>query len=248
MKDFLKSIGILFFVLFSLNCGGSSKSEDPAAPIVTTGSLLIHNLASQSINEVYMSPVSEELWGTNKINSVILTQASREIENITPGNYDAKGKIIGTLSDYYAYLFNFGIIKGESTDLYPQDSDFSGSLKLLNQSTLNIVELYVSPASSSTWGPNVIGSSVIAPNIFYHMYGLIADDYDVAVVLDNGGVAYAQIIINSLELYELYYNESDIINGKILSEIEYSENDEGYVKDEKIFEYKKHLDGEGKTK
>lgn len=198
--------GILIFcTLVFLSAFVSCADFDD--PFDGTGDLTLYNNTSLPINAFYLTPVSAPTWGPNRLGAPVASGASYTLTGIVAGAYDAKATITGALSTYYAYAYDIPIYRWETTDLVAYNSDFSGSLKIVNDTvTASITGIYISPTGSGSWGPNQITSS-IAPGDFIHFYDLPADSYDVRIVWDSGPDSfYYSNIVSSLTLLTLYVN------------------------------------------
>jgi len=54
-----------------------------------------------------------------------------------------------------------------------------GQLQIVNSSSYTIGYLYVSPSSSTDWGPDQLGSQVINPGESFLLYGIEVGFYDI---------------------------------------------------------------------
>jgi len=159
------------------------------------------------ISELYLTRVSDPLWGPNRLNSPLPSGSSYTLGGIGPGLYDVQAVIAGDLSTYYGYIFDIPISAWNTYHLYAYNADFSGSLEIVNDTTASyIVGIYISPTGSGSWGPNQISSS-IGPGFSEHFYDLPADSYDVKIVWDSPPDSfYYSNIVSSLTLLTLYVN------------------------------------------
>jgi hypothetical protein len=66
----------------------------------------------------------------------------------------------------------------------------TGSLKIANGAGQSIYYLYVSAASSSSWGSDQLGSSVIANGSSFTLTSVPAGSYDVKVIFADGTIRY----------------------------------------------------------
>jgi hypothetical protein len=74
--------------------------------------------------------------------------------------------------------------------------------ELNNNSALTILEFYTSPASMDTWGPDVLGSGVIAPGearVVNIMDGSDQCSYDLRFVMEDG----QELIANAVDICTL---------------------------------------------
>ena len=197
-----------FLILCTLILLSSLVScADGENPFFGTGDLALHNNTSLTINAFYFTPVSEPSWGPNRLEAPVPSGTSYTLTGILSGTYDAKATINGALSTYFAYAYDIPIYAWETTDLAAFNSDFSGSLRIVNDTTAAFINaIYLSPTGSGSWGPNQITSS-IAPGDSIHFYDLPADSYDVRIIWSVGPESvYGANIVSSLTLLTLYVN------------------------------------------
>lgn len=68
---------------------GTTTTVTFSAPTATTGSLRITNNSGQSVNALYVSPITSTTWGANQLGgSTIPTGTSFTLTNIPTGAYD----------------------------------------------------------------------------------------------------------------------------------------------------------------
>lgn len=201
-----KKVFLILFSIFLFSAIVSCwSSNDGDSPWHFRGDLTLYNDTSLSISKLYLTPANEPEWGPNQLSSDLLPGESYTITDIIPDIYDVKAVIIGNLSTYYGYIYDIPIEARHVFDLYADNSDFSGSLEIVNNTAGSYIEeIYVSPKGSGTWGPNQIDSS-IAPGDFIHLYDLSSGSYDVWIVWDTipHNVYYYDNIIKSLTLLTL---------------------------------------------
>lgn len=66
----------------------------------------------------------------------------------------------------------------------------TGSVKVTNNSSLSIYFLYLSPTSSSSWGPDQLGSTTIPIGGSFTVYDIPPDTYDLKVTSSSGTNAF----------------------------------------------------------
>jgi hypothetical protein len=202
----MKKVFLILFSIFLLSAIVSCwSSNDGDPPWHLRGDLTFYNDTSLSISKLYLTPAYETEWGPNQLSSDLLSGESYTITDIIPDLYDVKAVIIGNLSTYYGYIYDIPIEARQIFDLHAYNSDFSGSLEIVNDTAGSYIEeIYVSPKGATSWGPNQITSS-IAPGDFIHLYDLSPDSYDVKIVWDTipHDVEYYDNIIKSLTLLTL---------------------------------------------
>jgi hypothetical protein len=62
----------------------------------------------------------------------------------------------------------------------------TGSWRVVNNSSRTIMNLYISPTSSSSWGVDQLGSSTIAPGASFTVNNIPAGTYDSKIVMSSG--------------------------------------------------------------
>lgn len=200
-----------FLILYSvillatiLGCGGGGGYDSPQ---YGSGNLTLYNDTSLTINELHLTPANASTWGPDQLFSDLLAGDSYTIIGIAPDLYDVKVTIIGALSTYYGYIYDIPIDPWQTYDLYAYNSDFSGSLEIVNDTPGAFIEaIYVSPAGSSSWGPNQITTS-LAPGESIHLYDLSAGNYDIWIVWNVGPDSFHYSVnIVSLTLLTLNTN------------------------------------------
>lgn len=78
--------------------------------------------------------------------------------------------------------------------------------ELYNNSGLTLMEFYTSPASSDSWGPDILGSGVVAPGtsgIVTIGDGSSECVYDILSVMEDGQQIQDQVDICSMSSYTL---------------------------------------------
>ena len=175
------------------SCGGG---ED-----YSTGTIELNNNSVVTIDGFFLVPVDQTSWGPNILAGPLFPGQYTTIVDIYPGYYDAKIRAAGAYSDYFGYLYDIPIGADDYLPLHVHNSDFSGSLEILN-TTLNagIIGVYVVPADAPTWGANQT-PTVIGPSGVLHLTDLAPGFYDVMIVWNVGPDSiYYDIRIDSLTL------------------------------------------------
>lgn len=164
-------------------------------PPYWTSDLTVHNETSFSIDELYLTPASESTWGPNQLDDPIPSGSSFTITWISADTYDVRAVITRPESTYYAYIFDVEIEPLWIYDLDLYNSDFSGSLEIVNDTSSNIEEIYVKLTGSVNWGRNRISSS-IEPGGYVHLIDFPADSYDVRIVWEDDTYDYSADIFS----------------------------------------------------
>jgi hypothetical protein len=184
---------LLSSVVFSCGGGGGGSTPPP-----TTGSFKLTNSSGFTIDEVYVALSSDSSWGAIQNSSTIPSGSSWTLTNITPDTYDMRAVVNGAYSTYFTYATGFAITAGATHSITTNLSGFTGSLILTNtNATYSITAVYVSPASSGTWGANQISSS-IAPSATRQIIDIPPGSYDVRIYR-NAAYTYSYgILIGSI--------------------------------------------------
>jgi hypothetical protein len=169
------------------------------------GTIELNNYSDATIDRFYLTPIDETSWGSNILGDLLYPAENTLIVDIDPGYYDAKITVTGLYSDYFGYLYDIPIDPGLTYVLNVDNSIFSGSLELHNNTAdANIIGLYVVSANTPTWGDNQT-SSDIRPTGQIHLNDMDPGLYDVRVVWDVGPeTIYYNISVDSLALTTLY--------------------------------------------
>ena len=183
------------------SCGGGSANPSPAS----NGTVRLNNTSGVTIDEFYLSPASSSSWGADQLGaSTLPTGFYYDVPNVPVGSYDARAIVLGAFSIYRSDLYGFSVTANATYTLVAAAGSFTGSLKVVNNTVgANIIALYVTPSTSSTWGSNQISSS-IGPAGSMHLYYLYPENYDVQVVWDVGPDSiYVDQTVSSLSLLTL---------------------------------------------
>ena len=62
----------------------------------------------------------------------------------------------------------------------------TASVEVKNNSAWTIVSLYMSPTDEARWGPDQLGSNVIAPGASFTLTNIPCDNYDIKLVDEDG--------------------------------------------------------------
>ncbi len=149
------------------SCGGGSSSKSsssspppPPPPAPTTGSVQLTNATSSTIGEVYVSPTSSPTWGPIQNGAPIAPAAVWTLNGVPPDSYDGMAVVVGTVSRYYAYEWNFPVTAGATYATTVYSSAFTGSLRVVNGATSSVTALYVAAPGAPGWGGNQLSASI----------------------------------------------------------------------------------------
>ncbi|MCA1828176.1 MAG: hypothetical protein ABR567_02655 [Myxococcales bacterium] len=174
---------LMLVVLLVAGCGGKST---PA-----TATLKVINSLSVSIDQVYLSPVSQETWGVNQLSQAVPPGGSVQLTSVPAGSYDVKEVASNGAA---ATLRNVQLVAGATFTL----TVAPGALKLVNLSGQTVWRLRLSPTSSDLWGPDQLGTSIVASGNSFTLGGVPPGAYDLRAELYSGAYRYASnFVINS---------------------------------------------------
>ena len=142
-----------------------------------TASLEIINNSSSNVCYLYVSPSEDTEWGDDQLGSdIVASGATFTLRNIPPGIYDLRADDCegNTLSQ------EFGIILESGT--YPWTFSDSGvTFTIVNDSSIDLCWIYLSPSTDSEWGPDQLGSEILHAGESWVITGLEAGLYDLRV-------------------------------------------------------------------
>jgi len=197
MHKKMKVLLILFSIMALGAIAGCGGDDDP---VFRWGNVTLYNDTSYAIDELYLAPIAEPDWGDNRLGSDVPSGDNRTISGLAPKAYDAQIMIKGAYSVYFAYRYNMAVEAWETYDLTTINSDFSGSLQIVNDTAAAYIDgIYVSKTGSGSWGPNQI-TSAVGPGRSMHLYDLPPGSYDVKIVWNVGDDSVYSTSILSLVL------------------------------------------------
>ncbi len=174
---------LLFPLLIACGGGGGGGTQ--------YGAVRLDNASGVTIDEFYLALSGSSSWGADQLGSGTLPTGSFfDVSNVPVGTYDARAVVLGVLSTYRGDSYGFSVTANSTYNISAGPSSFTGSLEIVNTNTtagVNIIELYVVPASSTAWGSNQI-SSPIGPGGSQHLYYMSTGSYDVRVVWSVGPI------------------------------------------------------------
>ncbi len=149
----------------------------------TTGTLTIINNTASTVCYVYISPSSSEEWGDDQLgtNNTIPPNGSFDITDIPFDTYDLKATDCDgvTLAEQYA------VVLGDQDYTWTLSAN-TAQLVVVNNSSLDICYLYVSPANATDWGPDQLGEQTIPAGSQFTLTGVTPGTYDLRFVACSG--------------------------------------------------------------
>jgi hypothetical protein len=165
-------------------------------------SVVIVNQTNTTICYVYISPSTESTWGDDQLgaSNAIAAGDTFTIDNIPAGTYDFRADDCSstTLAEEYGIVLTGGLFTwtvsgtgGTGSTGGTAGTGGAGSVTLINNSSQTVCYLYISPSSSSDWGPDQLGSDVIGPGNSYSITNMPFGTYDLRAE-DCSGNALAE--------------------------------------------------------
>jgi hypothetical protein len=65
------------------------------------------------------------------------------------------------------------------------EEDPSSTLTIDNDSSYTLIEINLSPTTTISWGPDLLGAEVLAPGEVFEVSGIACDVYDIRVLDDT---------------------------------------------------------------
>lgn len=153
-----------------LACGGRQRSLE--------GSLRVFNDGAVTMSQLYVTPSTSSTWGSDQLAPYPLQPAdSITLTRLYPGTYDVRARFNDGSTDT---VYDVRIHDGETTTLGMQNSG-NGAVAVFNNTGLTITGVYLTPASSGTWGPNQTDLP-LSPGQSLTLTGVAPDVYDLRVV------------------------------------------------------------------
>jgi hypothetical protein len=264
---------ISLFVLFSLSCGLPERSTpEPPTPTSTLtvpkteetkepeptdtpesqptptsipknkgATIEITNFSGQDINYIYIASSDDDDWGDDWLKGdVIADGETYQITGIPEGVYDLQASDV----DNYVVQELWSVeVKGT----FNWTVELVVSLEIYNYSTKPIVEIYIAPSDSDSWGEDWLLGDVIAVDDYYYFSGMDLGLYDIKALDVDGKVIE---IVYSFDIEGPYYldiiGKTDLPDNAVLRfEDEFSDNRNSWGESESdTVRYNPPTDGE----
>ena len=172
---------VLLFALV-LSCGGGGNPPPPPLE----GSLRVYNGGNLAMWNLHVTPSASSSWGVDQLApSSLIPGDSLTLTRLYPDTYDVEAQFSDGSFDR---VFNVQIWDGQTTALTMMDTG-NGAVAVFNNSGLTINEIYLTPVSFSTWGPNQAYQPLYDLQTLT-LTGVSPGTYDLKVRFLNGAVAY----------------------------------------------------------
>lgn len=197
---------VSLLALAALACGPFSATSTPTPlpptpipptpPPAATGTLTIVNNTASTVCYVYISSSEDEEWGPDQLgaNNTVPSGGSFDITDIPAGTYDLKA----TDCDNVTLAEQYGVTLGDQDYTWALSSE-TAQLVIVNDSSVDICYLYVSPSNAGDWGPDQLGDQTIPAGSQFTLTGITPGTYDLRFEACSGG-----------ELEEYGVNISDV--------------------------------------
>lgn len=198
IKWFSLALGVLTIAALACGGGGATPTTVPptsvpptprptqvrptATPEAEAGpvSLEVVNDSGEDIWAIYISPSDSSQWGDNWLGGDRLPDGeSYTFTDIEPGTYDLRA------DDGFnnAIDAEMGVeIDGDTTWTVTGDDggggDGSASVEVVNNSSVDVWYVYISPSTSNEWGDDWLGSEVVSAGERYTITGIDPGTYD----------------------------------------------------------------------
>ncbi len=153
-----------------------SASASPASASTGSYDLTVLNHSSVDVCYVYITPLTADSWGPDWLGSDIIPAGTSYTFYVNSGTWDmqAVGCDMAVLNEQY----NVTINGSYQWELYDEIGTPGGvSMEIINNLPEDICYVYFSPAGSSSWGEDWLGSETIASGTSYYFY-MPAGTYD----------------------------------------------------------------------
>lgn len=171
----------LLFALV-LSCGGGGSNPPPPPE----GSLRIYNGGNLEMWNLHVTPSASSSWGVDQLApNVLVPGDALTLTRLYPNTYDVEARFSDGSFDR---VFDVQIQDGLTTSLTLMDTG-NGAVAVYNNSGLTITEVYLTPVSFSTWGPNQTGQPLYDLQTLT-LTGVSPGSYDLKVVFSSGVAVY----------------------------------------------------------
>lgn len=180
-----RNLGYLASVLLValiLSCGGGGGGSNPPPPPPPEGNLQIHNGGNLEMWNLHVTPSDSSSWGVDQLApSSLIPGDSLTITSLYPDYYDLEAQFSDGSFDR---VFDVRIQDGLTTTVTMMDTG-NGSVSVFNNSGQTIDEIYLTPTSFSTWGPNQADQPLYDLQTLT-LTGISPDTYDLRVIFSSG--------------------------------------------------------------
>ncbi|MDY6874988.1 MAG: hypothetical protein SWK90_02120 [Chloroflexota bacterium] len=165
-----------------------------------SATLTLANYSSQEVCYVYISPVTEDEWGDDWLGAqeTVPPNSDRQFD-VPAGSYDLlAADCDGNDLDEQYDISIAGALEWTLSDV--EDVDDTVALTLFNDSGWDVCYVYISPATSDTWGSDWLGADIVPDGTSYTFevpvgsYDLLAEGCDEDALAEEYGVSISEDI------------------------------------------------------
>lgn len=170
----------------------STGGDSPPAPSSlgsgsSTSGLDIVNESNVEICALFVTPSTSEEWGDNQIGSTgaVAQGETFTLTDIPVGTYDLLAEDCqgnGLAQEFDVVFTEEGITWTLSGDI----EESTVQLDLINDSSVALCYLYVSPSDAEDWGPDQFGEAVLEPGMTFTLEGIVPGQYDMLIESCDG--------------------------------------------------------------
>lgn len=95
---------------------------------------------------------------------------------------------------------------------------YDAKVTILNNSSWDIHELYLSSTGDDEWGPDQLGSDVIGNDVSYELHSIPCDDYDVRLVDEDGDECVVEDVSLCADSDTWEITDEDLLACQVLTE------------------------------
>jgi hypothetical protein len=178
LPKWLKAGGLAgaFLVVLALACGGGGNDRTPP------GSLEVVNNGNQAMTQLFVTSSGDVTWGVDQLApSTLPAGGSLTLTQMAPDSYDVQAFFADGSSDE---VLNVSVQDGFNTTLTLMNTG-TGAVAVFNNSNLTIDGVYLTPSTSTTWGPNQ-ADGPLGPGLTLSLTGVSPATYDLRVIFSDG--------------------------------------------------------------
>ncbi len=170
---FLAGFASIILALSCVGGGGHHNSE---------GGMEVFNDGNVPMTQLFVTRSVDSSWGVDQLAPSTLSPGdSLTLTQLNTDYYDVRAHFSDGSSDE---VFDVLVLDGFNVPLSMRNSG-NGTLDVFNNSAFTLNGVYVTPSSSSTWGPNQ-ADLPIAPGQTLSLTGISPATYDLRVVFAGG--------------------------------------------------------------
>jgi hypothetical protein len=178
----LAHLASVLLIALILSCGGGGSNPPP----IPEGNLRVNNGGNLAMWNLHVTRSASSSWGVDQLApSTLLPGDSLTLTRLFPDTYDVEARFSDGSFDR---VYDVPIQDGLTTVLTMMDTG-NGAVAVFNNSGLTINGIYLTLASSSTWGPNQADQPLFDLQTLT-LTGVSPGTYDLKVVFSNGVAVY----------------------------------------------------------